>query len=316
MLKLFFSYSHKDEEYRNELENHLAMLKRQGVISSWYDRRITAGSNIGNDISTNLESSSIVLLLVSSNFLASDYCYEKEMERAMQLHEEGQAVVIPVILHPCDWHSAPFGALLATPKDGKPVSMHANQHEAFANIAKDIRTASESFNIEQSSRISHEGLSATVSAASRERSSNLRVKKTFSDNERDQFLEDTYEYIARYFEGSLAELEERNSHISCKFKRFDHTSFTAYIYADGQRSSECYIFHGGGGFSQDSICYSSQADGRRNTMNESISIGDDGYTLFLRPMGMQSHMRGNNKDALTQEGAAEMFWNILISRLQ
>jgi tetratricopeptide (TPR) repeat protein len=144
MAKLFFSYSHKDEELRNELETHLALLKRQGVLSSWHDRRITAGSDFDQTISSELESSQIVLLLVSAHFLASDYCYEKEMIRSLEKHEDGSAVVIPVILHPCDWHSAPFGHLRATPTDGKPVSMYANQQEAFAIVAKDVREAAKS----------------------------------------------------------------------------------------------------------------------------------------------------------------------------
>ena len=144
MAKLFFSYSHKDEEHRNELETHLALLKRQGVISSWHDRRITAGSEVHQSISSELESAQIILLLVSAHFLASDYCYEKEMLRALEKHKEGSAVVVPVILHPCDWQSAPFGQLRATPMDGKPVSMFANQHAAFAIIARDVRATASS----------------------------------------------------------------------------------------------------------------------------------------------------------------------------
>jgi hypothetical protein len=141
MISLFFSYSHRDENLRNELETHLSVLKRQGVIQTWHDRRITAGSEIDSSISENLENAQIILLLVSSYFLASDYCYDIEMSRAMEKHREGSACVIPVILHPCDWRNAPFGSLRATPTDGKPVSMFANQHEAFAIIAKDIREA-------------------------------------------------------------------------------------------------------------------------------------------------------------------------------
>jgi len=102
MVTLFFSYSHKDEDLRNELETHLALLKRQGIISSWHDRRITAGGDIDKTISSELESSQIILLLVSAHFLASDYCYEKEMTRALEKHKDGSAVVVPVILHPCD----------------------------------------------------------------------------------------------------------------------------------------------------------------------------------------------------------------------
>lgn len=78
MATLFFSYSHKDEELRNELETHLALLKRQGIISNWHDRRITAGSDLNDAISGELEEAQIILLLISAHFLASDYCFDKE----------------------------------------------------------------------------------------------------------------------------------------------------------------------------------------------------------------------------------------------
>ena len=174
MITLLFSYSHKDEELRNELETHLALLKRQGVISSWHDRRITAGSDINHAISSELESSQIILLLVSAHFLASDYCYEKEMKRALEKHADGSAIVIPVILHPCDWHSALFGDLRATPTDGKPVSMYANQHEAFTIVAKDVREAAKSVSAPKSPLIGREkdvGLETRVPQG--DRSSNL-----------------------------------------------------------------------------------------------------------------------------------------------
>jgi hypothetical protein len=122
MATLFFSYSHRDEALRDQLETHLSMLKRQGFIETWHDRRITAGEVFGNAISANLERADIVLLLVSPDFLASDYCYKKEMTRALERHDAAECRVIPVILRPCDWHDAPFGRLLAAPKDGKPIT--------------------------------------------------------------------------------------------------------------------------------------------------------------------------------------------------
>jgi len=111
MIELFFSYSHRDEAYRNELENHLAVLKRQ-EIETWHDRRIGAGKDIHGQISEYLERSRIVLLLVSPYFLASEYCYDVEMKRALERHEAGEARVIPVIIHPCDWQNSPFGPLI------------------------------------------------------------------------------------------------------------------------------------------------------------------------------------------------------------
>src|ERR1035441_1649714 len=112
MASVFFSYSHKDEDLRDQLEGHLSGLRRQGVISTWHDRRITAGSELENAIDKNLSEADVILLLVSPDFINSDYCYEREMIRAMERHKNGEARVIPVILRACDWHELPFGQLL------------------------------------------------------------------------------------------------------------------------------------------------------------------------------------------------------------
>lgn len=142
-LELFYSYSHKDEELRDELEEHLAMLKREGVIKGWHDRRISGGREWVGKIDEHLNSADIILLLISSAFLASDYCYDIEVKRAMERHENREAHVIPVILRACDWHSAPFGKLQAFPKDGKPVKQWPDQDVAFLDIAKGIRRVAE-----------------------------------------------------------------------------------------------------------------------------------------------------------------------------
>ena len=141
MNTIFLSYSHRDEELRNELEIHLQALQRQGLIETWHDRRIAAGDDVHHSISAQLETASIILLLVSPYFIASDYCYDVEMKRALELNSANQARVIPVILEPCVWHDLPFGGLLATPTDGKPVSKHANLHDAFVDIVNAIRDA-------------------------------------------------------------------------------------------------------------------------------------------------------------------------------
>ena len=146
MARLFFSYSHRDEELRNELEIHLASLKRQKVIETWHDRKIPAGSEFAHEISKELEAADIILLLVSPYFIASDYCYDIELKHALEKHDAGEAAVIPVILHPSDWQSLPFGKLTATPLDGKPISSFASMHEAFLQVNQAIRKAAEAIN--------------------------------------------------------------------------------------------------------------------------------------------------------------------------
>ncbi|HEY9648687.1 MAG TPA: TIR domain-containing protein [Chroococcidiopsis sp.] len=142
-IELFFSYSHRDEDLRDEMAKHLSILKRQGVISTWHDRSIDAGTEWAQEIDSHLNSAQVILLLISPDFIASDYCFDIEMGRAMERHEAGEACVIPVILRPVDWSGAPFSKLQAYPKNAKPVTTWANQDEAFLNVTQGIRNAVE-----------------------------------------------------------------------------------------------------------------------------------------------------------------------------
>jgi hypothetical protein len=140
-VKVIFSYSHKDESFLNELHTHLSPLKRQGLISTWHDREITAGSEFDHEIAARFNEANVILLLITADFINSDYCHDIEMKRALERHEAGEAIVIPIFLRPCDWKGEPFGKLLALPTDGKPVnSAHwHSRDEAYAVIAKEIR---------------------------------------------------------------------------------------------------------------------------------------------------------------------------------
>lgn len=142
-LRLFCSYSHRDDALVQDLQSHLAILKRLGIVADWHDRRIGAGTEWRNQIDKNLELAEVIILLISADFLASDYCYESEMSRAIQKHENGETRVIPVIARPCDWGKAPFGGLQALPKDAKPVTAWQSQDEAWLEVVKGIRLACE-----------------------------------------------------------------------------------------------------------------------------------------------------------------------------
>jgi len=142
-VEVFFSYSHVDEKLKDELIKQLSMLKNQGVIAAWHDRKITAGREFEGEISQHLNSALVILLLISADFLASSYCYDVEMKRAMERHAKGEARVIPVFLRACDWKGAPFAKLLGLPTDAKPVTSWANRDEAFTNVARGVRRAVE-----------------------------------------------------------------------------------------------------------------------------------------------------------------------------
>jgi hypothetical protein len=141
-IEVFFSYSHKDEPYVDELRKHLSILKRSGVISTWHDRMIGAGSEWKGELDHHLETAEIILLLVSADFNSSDYCWDVEMTRAMERHDAGEALVIPVILRPiANFNNTPFGKLQALPIDLRPVSTWPNRDDAFVNIAEGIQRA-------------------------------------------------------------------------------------------------------------------------------------------------------------------------------
>ena len=140
-VEVFYSYAHADEDFRAELVKHLRLLERQGVITGWHDRNISAGTDWKNAIDDHLESAGIILLLISADFLASDYCYDFELKRAMERHAEGKARVIPIILRKCDWSSAPFGKLQALPKNARPVRNWDDPDEAYTDVVGGIRRA-------------------------------------------------------------------------------------------------------------------------------------------------------------------------------
>ena len=319
MVSVFFSYSHRDEAMRDELEIHLASLKRQGVIGTWHDRRIDPGKELEHEISEHLEKDEIILLLVSPYFIASDYCYDIEMKRAMERHENGEARVIPVVLHPCDWKHAPFGKLLATPTDGKPISKFPNQHEAFLEVTKAVRKAAEEMRPRSAAILSSPAEpSRNVRkkvAAPNIRSSNLRIKKAFTDREKDKFLAEAFDYIANFFEGSLSELQARNEEVDMDFRRIDANHFTSAIYIRGSEASRCRIWLGGRHSFGGGIGYSVGDSGGDNSYNESLTVRDDGYTLFLKPLG-SAFYAGDNEEQMTFEGAAEYLWGIFIEPLQ
>ena len=140
-LRLFYSYSHKDDLLREQLETHLKLLQRQGLIQPWHDRRILPGDEWVKEIDDNLNRADIILLLVSADFIASDYCYEIEVKRAMERHEAGEARVIPIILRLVDWRGTPFNKLGWLPQNGDPVTQWRDRDAAWLNVETGIKDA-------------------------------------------------------------------------------------------------------------------------------------------------------------------------------
>jgi TIR domain len=154
-ISVFLSYSRQDKNLLDKLITHLAGLRRTGKITTWYDHDIEAGSEWEPELQRHLDTADIILLLISADFMASDYCYGKELQRAIERHDHKEARVIPVILRPCDWKipEIPFSKLNALPSNAEPIVSSKWQYldEAFEIVAKGIRDVSDQLKYAQSS---------------------------------------------------------------------------------------------------------------------------------------------------------------------
>lgn len=311
MATVFFSYTHIDEALRDQLEIHLSGLKRQGIIETWHDRCIAAGSQIDHTISSELEAANIILLLVSANFIASDYCYDQEMKLALERHEAGEARVIPVILRRCDWHGTPFGKLMATPKDGKPITSFPDLDEGFMQVVEALKAALASMKATRSPQQALAAAASPATAALGPRSSNLRLPKTFTEADVDRFREDAFDYIAKFFANSIQELQARNVGVEARFKRIDAHNFSAVAYIGGQKRAYCQIAIER---MPKGIAYSSSESMGAGSFNECLTVEADKERVFMRPLGFTTH--GNRSSRLTFQGGAEFYWDMFIKAMR
>ncbi len=185
-IEVFISYSHRDQALRQKLDNHLANLKRQNIITSWYDGDIKPGEELLPQIIEHLNKAQIILLLVSADFMTSKFCYSIELQEAIARHDANQARVIPIILRPTDWEGAPFSKLQALPTDAKPVTRWKDRDEAFLNVARGIRSAIEDLQTGPSPNRNYDFLRHT---------STMQRTIEFTIQPGDVTLADAYRYI-------------------------------------------------------------------------------------------------------------------------
>lgn len=137
-VRLFYIYSHKDKALRDELETHLKLLQRIGTIESWHDRKIDIGDDWKRNVDENLAQADIILLLLSPDFIVSDYCFDYEMNQALERYQNGEVYIIPIIIRDVNWKNTPFSVLQALPRDGKAVTLWSNRDTAWKNISEGI----------------------------------------------------------------------------------------------------------------------------------------------------------------------------------
>jgi len=138
-VKIFYSYAHEDEAYRNELSTYLGILKQNSKIVEWHERKIKPGSNFNVEISNKIETSDIIIFLISKDFLNSDYCFGVEVEKAFLLHKQGRIEIVPILLKPCLFEESRFSQLQIIPRDAQPISTSTLNEKTFNDVAKEIR---------------------------------------------------------------------------------------------------------------------------------------------------------------------------------
>lgn len=324
MARIFISYSHKDDALRAELDKHLSLLRREGAIELWSDHRILPGSEFDREISQALEAAEIILLLVSADFLASDYCFGIEMRRALERHDADDAVVVPVILRACDWQHSPFRHLNALPTGGREIAKWASPDDAFLNVVQGLRKLLAARHASDNgltpagrpaaARPAGEGSAVRSERPAASRSSNLALPSEFSDEAKHEFAEQTFAYVKEYFRGSLDELQRRNPGYSGKLREKTPVAFTAVVFKNGQRVAGCYV-RLGGTMSSNGIAYSGNENSSDNSYNEILDIQTDKHSLLWRAQ-MGAFSRHDSTKGLSQEGAAEHLWSLLIAPLQ
>ena len=215
-ISLFYSYSHKDKAYRDKLKTHLSLMRRERLISEWYDQDILPGQEWSDEINKHLKTADIILLLVSPDFIDSDYCYTMEMEFAIRRYEAGEAWVIPIILKPCEWRHSPLKRLQALPYRAKPVtsSYWHNQDDAFNDIAQGIRKVANNIRKSKGGKIATLKDEHTVTVpttqslpGTKSRSLNKLLQKKREDRSIGEKLQEARELIAKCF--SVSEIGKR-----------------------------------------------------------------------------------------------------------
>ena len=305
-MRAFISYSHHDRAALDRLHVHLKNLTRGGHIETWYDRDILAGSDLNAEIARELEAADLFLLLVSPDFIASDYCVEREMKRALERHAAGAARVVPIIVEECDWKAmGELRQLKAVPTDGKAISEWANSNTAYLNVVQELRRIIEA-----------DGLPAAVAkavaepVAVRHATTRYRAKRQFDQIDKSDFRDAAFVTIKDYFRRATMEIDSIDG-LRSRFVDRGATSFGATIVNGGHRNGTAHItVHcRNSNVAMGDIYYSFSENAGANTANGGFNVSADDYEQFMIQT-MNVFSKANER--LTPERAAEVIWNEFI----
>lgn len=140
-VKIFFSYSHKDREYLDEFKEYIKIFERNNLVERWDDNELVVGEKWDKTIKDKIYSADIIIFLLSSTSLASDYIYHNELKVAFELNEMDEAYVIPIIIKDCLWDMTEFKSFQILPIDGKAVNSWDRREEAWTSVSRGLKKA-------------------------------------------------------------------------------------------------------------------------------------------------------------------------------
>lgn len=296
----FISYSHADTKHLERLHKHMAQLLRDGVFETWTDHAIVPGSNLDNEVTTALRGSQVFIALVSPDYLASNYCYEKEFEAAQKLEAEGRLHIVPVIVEPCDWLSSPLKSRMALPKDGKPIPEWTNENVAYLNVIQGLRAVATSTHKKPSGPT---GERDAPEVGGRR----LKIKQEFDTIQRRDFADEAFRVIRDYFKTSCEELNQAED-LRARFENMSDNSFTCTVVNRGYKGGrDAHItIHNSKGSRHHfgDINYSWQSHGESNTSNGHVQVDADEYNMFL---SLNDFMRSEKKRHDAKQ-VADILW--------
>lgn len=302
MSKAFISYSHADEKILDRLHVHMAQLKREDKITTWFDKQIPAGSDLDDKISDSLSDSQYFLAIVSADYLNSEYCYNKEFQEALKLYQKGKIVIIPIIAEPCDWKTSPLGKIKAIPKDGKPISEWTNKETALLNVIDEIRRLVETKNSTMEDNKIYTFNEQVLAK-------NYKLKRDFTQVDIIEFRDQSFEIIKNYFKNSLVEISGVDQ-IQTKLINEEKKSFTCLISNRAKINSNGYIsiyIPEHENFGRSDLSYSLTERPSSNTiqLDKMFQIEQSDYELFW---SLRDIFNSQTKNTLSAKDIAEKLW--------
>lgn len=310
-MRAFISYSHKDQVYLERIQTALSHIKREGLLDSWTDNQINLGDKLDLRINNELLSSNLFIALVSPDYLASNYCYEAEFNKALKLEEEGKLKIIPIICRPCEWQRTPLQEFIAIPKDGKAISLWTNEDSAYFDISENVRKFLDHKVFITNSEPKLQG------AINNKVPSTYKVKKDFDIVQKSDFLDETFKKAIEDIKIYLTEISGLEN-VSFKITVDTENQFKCFLVNRNMSIAQCELIiikkeigESQSFFREGDIVASFKKDSSDETLN--FHLSNDDYNMFFSKAGQ--YTRVEEGETYDQKSITNEIWKHWLNQI-